>query len=525
MRPRGRRCSLSHDRTRILAAFTASTASLVLLAACGTESAPDQATGTTGDGIGSLSNATSAGTSSAEGTTAGSVDASADGTDTASASATDATSSTGAPGTTGTATDPGSSSEAGEEDDDGTTGCGGNPTVVEFSYIWIANSTQGTVSKIDTQTATEVGRYLVDDYEGVGISTCQGPSRTSVNLDGDVAVLDRSGGLAKFIADPDNCPDVDGDGVVETASDANYLPWTTDECLAWQIDVPHIDGGCDGPRAVQWTAPEQLDACTLDDPRLWVAFCNEENADVTVWMINGADGTIEVEIPVEGYDCNTYGPYGGVVDANNDFWFVDRSAGQALYRVEYGCVPVAPGDCWESFAQPGGEDAYGITIDATGRIWVAGGSNSLYAYDPGTASFTSLQADLDDFFANAGPPDSNADNILRGLMSDEQGVLWIASIAAGAWSGGANPGLLRVDPNTDPIEIDFFGPETLGGIEHAAGVSIDVEGYVWLVDTLGDQAFKIDPTAPEMHEVVGGLQYPYTYSDMTGFALTQIVPG
>lgn len=431
------------------------------------------------------------------------------------------TSSSGDPKTTR-----GSSGTDATGSESSTGGCTDNGTkVVDFSYIWIANSTQGTVSKIDTATATEEGRYLVDDYEGVDISTCQGPSRTSVNLAGDVAVLDRGGGLAKFYAATDSCPDTNGNGMVDTATDANYLAWTEDECLAWQIDVPHNGGDCDGPRTVQWTAPEQLGECEYDDPRVWVAFCNADNDDVTVWLINGADGTVEVEVPIEGYACSTYGPYGGAVDAENNLWFVDRSAGQSLYRIEYGCTPMNPGDCWESFDQPANEDAYGITIDATGRIWVAGTGNSLYNYDPATATHTSLQADLDTYFANNAPADSNPENTLRGLMADEDGVLWVASINTGAWGGGTNPGVLRVDPNAVPVEVDFYGPNTFSGIQHAAGISVDVDGYIWLVDTLGDQAYKFDALDPSNQTVVTGLQYPYTYSDMTGFALKSILPG
>ncbi len=519
-----RNIPVNHARIRT-PAFAA--VSLVVLAGCPTESPEADGGGDTSNGIVTITASGTSATDTEPTGTATLADSSTGTATIADSSSGDGTTASASDGTTNDASASGTTSESETDGDESDTGCEetGGFAVVDFSYIWIANSTQGTVSKIDTQSATEVGRYLVDDYEGATIGTCQGPSRTSVSLDGDVAVLDRGGGLAKFIADPELCPDVDGDGTVETASDAGYLPWGTDECLAWQIDVPHAGGNCDGPRAVQWTAPEALDACTLDDPRVWVAFCNADDDDVTVWLVNGADGTVEAEIAVENYNCATYGPYGGVVDADNNFWFVDRSAGQALYRVEYGCTPVNPGDCWESFARPAGEDAYGITIDASGRIWMAGGSNSLYSFDPATLTYSSLQPQLDAFFANDAPADSNTNNTLRGLTSDENGVLWIATIANGAFSGGANPGLLRVDPDTDPVEIDFYGPSILGGIEHAAGTSIDVDGYVWLVDTLGDQAFKIDPQMPEAHEVVGGLQYPYTYSDMTGFALTQIVPG
>lgn len=467
----------------------------------------------------------SVGDASAEGTT-GSSDASATST-TASDTMADATQGSTTASTTDTMTDGSTGTTAGVEDSGSsdTGGCMGGGGVVDFSYIWIANSTQGTVSKIDTMTATEVGRYLVDDYDGQLLSTCQGPSRTSVNLQGDVAVLDRSGGLAKFYADSESCPDVDNDNVVETAVDANYLAWQADECLAWQIDVPHDDGnGCGGPRAVQWTAHQPDENCEIEDPDVWVAFCNENDADVTVWLVNGTDGALEQTYAVPGYACSTYGPYGGAVDGSNNFWFVDRNSTQSLYRVQYGCVPVNPGDCVEVHPRPDGEDAYGITIDPDGRLWMAGGGNSLYNYDPGLDMWTSLQPDLDTYFANNAPVDSNPTNILRGLMVDEDGVLWIASIASGAWNGGANPGLLRVDPTANPVEIDFYGPNTLTGIQHAAGISIDVEGYVWLVDTLGDQAFKIDPLDPGNFTVVGGLQYPYTYSDMTGFALQQLMP-
>ncbi|HVH98128.1 MAG TPA: hypothetical protein VM869_05450, partial [Enhygromyxa sp.] len=37
-------------------------------------------------------------------------------------------------------------------------GMGGDD--VEFSYIWVANSAEGTLSKINTQTLEEEGRYI-----------------------------------------------------------------------------------------------------------------------------------------------------------------------------------------------------------------------------------------------------------------------------------------------------------------------------------------------------------------------------
>ncbi len=477
-----------------------------------------------GDGIDVTdSRGSSTGGSSTSATTRSASTRSSDSDASTSASDSTTTSSDGDVSSLTSLTSQGDGSDSSETGDP-PQGCGdGGTSVVDFSYIWIANSTQGTVSKIDTQSAREDGRYYVGDYEGASISSCQGPSRTSVNLDGDVAVLDRGGGLTKVIANPDECEDTDASGTIETSSDENPLPWTEDECVAWKVDVPHSGSGCDGPRTVQWTAPEAVSECEFAAPRVWVAFCNADDDDATVWLLDGDDGSQVQQTAIPGYGCNTYGPYGGAVDAQNNLYFVDRSSGQSLYRIDYDCTQVEDTDCWTEFEQPAGEDAYGITIDAMGRVWMAGSGNSLYAFDTTTETYFSLQSDLDAFFAS-GPADSNSNNTLRGLMADEEGVLWIASIANGAWGGGNNPGLLRVDPSVDPVEIDWFGPSILTGIQHAAGTSIDVDGNVWLVDTRGDQAFKIDPVAPEMHDVVGGLQYPYTYSDMTGFALKQILP-
>lgn len=50
------------------------------------------------------------------------------------------------------------------------------------------------------------------------------------------------------------------------------------------------------------------------------------------------------------------------------------------------------------------------------------------------------------------------------------------------------------------------------------GVSIDIDGYVWVVDMNG-QAFKVHPETYQTEITVTGLVGPYTYFDMTGAAL------
>lgn len=61
------------------------------------------------------------------------------------------------------------------------------------------------------------------------------------------------------------------------------------------------------------------------------------------------------------------------------------------------------------------------------------------------------------------------------------------------------------------------------GCSTPVGISIDVDGYVWVVDQGSQQAFKVDPDTLQVVLTVGGLISPYTYSDMTGAGLNLVV--
>jgi hypothetical protein len=60
--------------------------------------------------------------------------------------------------------------------------------------------------------------------------------------------------------------------------------------------------------------------------------------------------------------------------------------------------------------------------------------------------------------------------------------------------------------------------QTIALPEYVHGVSIDFDGYVWGVALGTPNAYKADPVATT-YDTFAGLNGPYTYSDMTGFAL------
>ncbi|MEX1363720.1 MAG: hypothetical protein AB1Z98_11370, partial [Nannocystaceae bacterium] len=128
---------------------------------------------------------------------------------------------TEAPTATGTGSDDADSSGGGGPLlDVGSPGGGFDGCGCELAYIWVANSAEGTVSKINTSTMVEEGRYLTRP-DGNG-----DPSRTSVNLAGDVAVANRFGGLVKFRADASTCVEHNGMPGIQTSSGpTDVLPW------------------------------------------------------------------------------------------------------------------------------------------------------------------------------------------------------------------------------------------------------------------------------------------------------------
>ena len=164
--------------------------------------------GTVGDSLGATTTTTAATTTTTDATT---------GTTDATTGAVSVSTTGDTPGTTGTTGTTG----------DGTTGdtttgfpCDFGDTMgmgdVEKSYLWVANSDQNTVSKVDTQKLLEVARYrmgpLVDPYG-------EDPSRTAVSLDGRFMVVNgrASGRTTMIAANLEDCVDTDGDGEIKTS--------------------------------------------------------------------------------------------------------------------------------------------------------------------------------------------------------------------------------------------------------------------------------------------------------------------
>lgn len=370
-------------------------------------------------------------------------------------------------------------------------GSGGSLGDLDFSYIWIANSAQGTVSKIDTESAVEVARYFTSEMEGDG-----DPSRTAVNPAGDVAVTSRAGAVTKIAAFVDRCEDFNDNGVIDTSSGPDdVLAWGTDECVRWSVGLP---GGGGSPNNHQGPRPTGWDAGTAEDPcsRLWVGWYEQGNNRGRFRRLEGERGETLDEVTVDGWDLaqtgKNWGPYGGAVDAGGDLWVIGW--GGPLVRIDGETLAV---DRWEA---PEGTHPYGIALDGNGEPWTSGMAGDVLHFDPVAGTWTTAVM-LD---TGAGP------RILRGLAIDRDGVAWVAA--------NSPCGLVSMDVATHGLISDAV---ELPGCEMPVGVGVDVAGRVWVVDSVAGVGFRRDVGG----EVVRteGLVAPYTYSDMTGAGLELVL--
>ncbi len=345
-------------------------------------------------------------------------------------------------------------------------GGGGGVDDPDFSYIWIANSSQNTISKIDTQTLVELGRYQVRPDGGGS------PSRTSVNLSGDVVVASRQGGLTKFYAREDSCTDSNGVPGIQTAVDANWLPWGQEECLAWHTPMPYSS-----QRPAAWTQGTfNESSCKWEDQKVWTSG-NKGGGNVDILLVNGDTGVVEATVAVSGIKSDSFGIYGAAVDKDGNFWGSQLSVGH-LVHVN---LQTLQHKVW-----PMPTNGYGMTVDSKGYVWTC--SSSAARFDPATELWQT---------ANVGGS--------GGCMEDGKGTLYM--------SGGGNK-IVALDTDTLAVKANYDVPA------YVHGISIDFYGYVWGV-SMGSQAFRVDPVTAQF-ETFPNLVGAYTYSDMTGFALSNV---
>jgi hypothetical protein len=366
-------------------------------------------------------------------------------------------------------------------------------------YIWISNTGEGTVSKVDTREFVEVARYLTGPL-GVG----NDPSRTSIDTSGNAYVGNRqSDNLTKIlVGGPEGCPDRNGDGVVTTStSGTDVLAWGTDECVAWNTPLP----GAGWVRAVA-----AQDTIGPDGEVFTVVWAGGYEARAA-WKIDAETGAILFRAPLPTT------PYGFALDGAGNLWMasLNTQLGRLNTNIcvsEATCAGAPCGedrdDCATQLINLPG-DTYGIAVDPEQRVWLGG--SRVQRYDPAAPVGARITF-------SSGP------GFINGIAADERGNIWAAAM---------EQGLVRIDAD-DPTRFAVV-PASIG--MSVKGVAVDGDGKAWGINMfgrggfgdpgmLGDAIVVVPRAAIDEFtvwtDVVPTLVAPYTYSDMTGQQLRNV---
>lgn len=352
-------------------------------------------------------------------------------------------------------------------------------------FLWVPNSNQGTISKVDTRTGMELGRYRVCPDGVYG-----NPSRTTVDLNGNCWVGNRRTGTAVKVGLLESGGHVDrnGDGIIQTSRDLNgngvidaaeVLAWGADECVLLEVVVIPGKEGVFVPGTYtagyandDWNpGPRGIAIDAAGD--LWLGSFGLRKYH----KINGSTGEILRAIDVSSVN---HTPYGAVIDRNGIIWSSGSDKNHVL-RLD----PLS--ETWQVIAL--GHYSYGLGLDNNGHLFVSGWENSkLTRIDIGTG--------VKDWTLN-GVYQS------RGVAVTADGDVWTANSGPGTVTRFSNDGAIKAT-----VEVG----------NTPTGVAVDADGKVWVVNNGDEYVKRIDPAtnAVDLARALPSGTNHYGYSDMTG---------
>jgi streptogramin lyase len=393
-------------------------------------------------------------------------------------------------------------------------------------YIYVSNSGEGTVSKIDPSTFKEVARYCT--APGCNAD----PSRASVSLDGNVGVANRAtyfyngvlhperASAVMIAGDVSRCVDRNGNGVIDTFQGSGPVPaqfmWPSnttqspDECVLWYTPLQHdrnnnnVGGAGTLPRAATFDSKPAPDGSLSSNFYVGLYGTNE------LVQLDAKTGVVKQQVSVPGM------PYSSVFDRFGNLWIRDASTSR-LIKVDT-TQPNLPATLFGPAAPCG----YAITADARGYIY-SSGSNCVSRMDPSAASPSWESLTLPNACFTRGPSLDYAYN------------LWVPDTCYGGFHVDASK------PFGQGMTLKKAIPMVPNGTgNYILGTAVDGNAFPFFINTevgtgggganlqqlngpMGT-VYRVDPTNNYAVSFIRVGTTPYVYSDLSGSQLALSAP-
>jgi hypothetical protein len=390
--------------------------------------------------------------------------------------------------------------------------------ITTFPVLWVANAGEDTVSRVDTTTGKETGRYKTWFTGTPGYGTHLGnayagaaPSRTAVDTDGNVYVGNRhfdnrAPVLLKILSS--GFIDRNGNGVEDTSADANNngvidpaeikpLVDTNgnqiidpneiqDERIAWATRLPN-------------TAPNNETnglgrSVSIDTAgNVWFGCYNTRR----YYKIRGTDGVILSGPHTTVVNGQDHTPYGSVIDGNNILW--GASLSNNLFKMD--TTQPDNASLKARFGLPASN--YGIALGNQGSVQhiYLGGAGGVRYIDFNTSTNTATLPACGTGVGSYGVATDGLGNIFIGFTG---GIRKCSPAGAQIWTAGIQP-----------------------GGQTGFSVVVDSEQNAWLLPFPGAGGAGPGVIA-KYNGATGGAMgvfpvgnSPYTYSDATGIGIFQ----